>query len=499
MSARDRHDAVSARMDPEGGELIRARGLGKCFDTYAAPHNRLLDLLWRHRPHRAKRFWGLRDLSFAVHRGEAVGVIGRNGAGKSTLLQLLCGTLDPSEGTVRVNGRIAALLELGAGFNPEFTGIENVYLNAAILGLSRAEVDARLADILAFADIGDFVYEPVKHYSSGMFLRLAFAVVAHVDADVLIVDEALAVGDAVFAQKCMRFLREFREKGALLLVSHDLGSVTALCDRVLWLERGSLRMSGSAKDVTEAYLEAIYAEQQDVSGAAALGSVPAGRDAAQAGAERAARDEVFGHDQRRDLLLHSNLRNDLELSSFDTSGKGFGTGKVQVEWVGFRDDGGRALAWLVGGEQIVLEIRFHARDDAQDLIVGFLFKDRLGQVLFGENTFLACLDAAPAFEAGMRGLARFSFRMPYLPSGEYVISVGIAGGTQEQHVQHHWVHDALVMRCVASHVTHGLIGVPMGEIRLQVLHDDEDARAEVGAGAAIEGERGALPVGAAHG
>ena len=461
-------------MQAASDEVIRARGLGKCFDTYAEPHYRLLDLLWRHRPHRAKAFWGLRDLSFAVRRGEAVGVIGRNGAGKSTLLQLLCGTLEPSEGSVQVNGRVAALLELGAGFNPEFTGIENVYLNAAILGLSRAEVDARLADILAFADIGDFVHEPVKHYSSGMFLRLAFAVVAHVDADVLIVDEALAVGDAVFAQKCMRFLRSFRERGALLLVSHDLGSVTALCDRVVWLERGSLRMAGSAKDVTEAYLEAIYAEQQDVSGAAAVARNSG--VAAESGATAASR-EMFSHDARRDLLLHSNLRNDLEVLPFDDSGKGFGTGKVRVDWVGFRDDAGRALAWLVGGEQIVLEIQFRALESVSDLIVGFLLKDRLGQVLFGENTFLSCLDAAPSFAADTRGAARFAFRMPYLPSGEYAVSVGIAGGTQEHHVQHHWVHEALVMRCVASHVTHGLVGVPMGEIRLRVLHDEGGAEA----------------------
>lgn len=464
--------APEQRAESAGDELIRVRSLGKCYETYAAPHHRLLDLLWRRSTPRSKAFWSLRDLSFSVRRGEAVGVVGRNGAGKSTLLQLLCGTLEPTEGEVHVRGRIAALLELGAGFNPDFTGIENVYLNAAILGLSRAQIDARLADILAFAEIGDFVHEPVKHYSSGMFLRLAFAVVAHVDADVLIVDEALAVGDAVFAQKCMRFLREFRRRGVLFLVSHDLPSVTSLCDRALWLERGVLRMAGTAKDVTEAYMEAVYAERQQTAPGAASGAASANGSSTQA-ADAVSPGEAFAHDARRDLLVHSRLRNDIQAIPFEPDARGFGTGQVRVEWVGLRDQAQRPLAWLVGGEEVSLEIRFHALVQAPDLIVGFMIKDRLGQVLFGENTYLACLDAVPVFEAGARGAACFRFRLPYLPSGDYSISVGIAQGSQEQHVQHHWVHDALMLRCVASHVTHGLLGVPMSSIRLQVLHDED--------------------------
>lgn len=468
-------------------EVIRVRGLGKCYETYAAPHHRLLDLLWRRAVPRAKAFWSLRDLSFSVRRGEAIGVVGRNGAGKSTLLQLLCGTLEPTEGEVEVRGRIAALLELGAGFNPEFTGIENVYLNAAILGLSRAQIDARLADILAFADIGDFVHEPVKNYSSGMFLRLAFSVVAHVDADVLIVDEALAVGDAVFAQKCMRFLRDFRKRGVLLLVSHDLPSVTSLCDRALWLEQGVLRMGGSAKDVTEAYMEAVYAERQEISPGQA-------QKATNGNDGLAGRGEIFAHDARRDLLVHSRLRNDVQAIPFEAEARGFGTGQVRVDWVGIRDHAQRPLAWLVGGEEVTLEIRFHALVQASELIVGFMLKDRLGQILFGENTYLACLDATPVFDAGARGAAQFSFRLPYLPSGDYSISVGIAEGSQEHHVQHHWVHDALLLRCVASHVTHGLMGVPMSSIRLQIVHDEdqggdlsEDESAAGGGGGRLHG------------
>ena len=196
-----------------------------------------------------------RHVSFDVRRGEVVGIIGRNGSGKSTLLQLVCGTLTPSAGQVVAKGRVAALLELGAGFNPEFTGRENVYLNGAIMGLTTAEIDARYARIVEFADIGDFLDQPLKTYSTGMVVRLAFAVIAHVDADVLVIDEALAVGDAFFVQKCMRFLREFMKRGTILFVSHDIGAIVNLCHRALWLHKGEVMLDGSPKDVTEAYLQ----------------------------------------------------------------------------------------------------------------------------------------------------------------------------------------------------------------------------------------------------
>jgi len=241
---------------------IRVRGLSKCYHIYDKPQDRLKQSLWRGRKRFYREFWALRDVSFEVARGETVGIIGRNGSGKSTLLQLLCGTLAPTSGEIEIHGRVAALLELGAGFNPEFTGRENVYMNATLFGLTSSEIDARYDEIAAFADIGDFIDQPVKTYSSGMFVRLAFAVIAHVDADVLVIDEALAVGDVFFTQKCMRFLRRFRENGALLFVSHDIGAVTNLCQRALWLQNGECKKQGSAKDISEAYLEAFYLEQQ---------------------------------------------------------------------------------------------------------------------------------------------------------------------------------------------------------------------------------------------
>jgi lipopolysaccharide transport system ATP-binding protein len=437
--------------------VARARDLGKRYEIYERPHHRLLRQLWPRARHLGREFWALRGVSFEIRRGETVGIIGRNGSGKSTLLQVICGTLPATEGTVEINGRVAALLELGAGFNPEFTGIENVILNASILGLSREEIDARMDAILAFAGIGDFAWQPVKHYSSGMFLRLAFAVAAHVDADILVIDEALAVGDILFTQKCMRFLRRFREEGTLLFVSHDIGMVTGLCDRAIWLERGEMQMSGDVKSVTHAYLEHTYASQQEVAPVAGGDFRPAPRPT-----------EPFGEDVRRDLLLHSNLRNDLRVPPFDGLAEGFGTGGARITHVGFSDPDGRNLAWVVGGEPLTLEVRFLAEQEIHGAIIGFMIKDRVGQVLFGENTYLTYRDAAPHLNAGDAGVARFLFRMPYLPTGDYVVTVSVTEGTQENHILHHWMHEALVFSCDASHMVFGLMGVPMASIEMDV-------------------------------
>src|SRR5450759_1720920 len=235
---------------------IRVSNLSKCYQIYNAPRDRLKQFVVPRLQRMAgqtprqyfREFWALKDISFEIKKGETVGIIGRNGSGKSTLLQLICGTLSPTGGSVATNGRIAALLELGSGFNPEFTGRENVYMNAAVLGLSKEEVDQRFDAIAAFADIGYFIEQPVKAYSSGMMVRLAFAVIAHVNADILVIDEALSVGDAIFTQKCARFLRAFREKGTLLLVSHDTSSVINLCQSAIWLDQGATRMQSTAQE-----------------------------------------------------------------------------------------------------------------------------------------------------------------------------------------------------------------------------------------------------------
>ena len=263
------HEGLPHGTAPQSADdvAIHVSGVSKCYQLYDQPQDRLRQsiyprlqrILGREPRSYAREFWALRDISFSVERGETVGIIGRNGSGKSTLLQVLCGTLAPTMGAVETHGRVAALLELGAGFNPDFTGRENVYMNATILGLNRQDIDIKFDDIAAFADIGEFIDQPVKTYSSGMYVRLAFAVSANVDADILIIDEALAVGDARFQAKCMKRIKILQESGcSILFVSHDVGSVRTLCERAIWLEGGRIRMAGDVFPVTGHYMEYLF-------------------------------------------------------------------------------------------------------------------------------------------------------------------------------------------------------------------------------------------------
>lgn len=444
--------------------VLEVVGVSKTYDDLRHPVRALLGHLFAPRAMRTGGKPALADISFSMHSGETLGIIGSNGAGKSTLLQVICGTIDPGVGSVRLRGRVAALLELGAGFNPEFTGIENVRIAGALYGLSAKKVEEVLPAIAAFADIGDAIGRPVKTYSSGMFMRLAFAVVAHVEADILIIDEALAVGDILFVQKCMRFLREFRKRGALLLVSHDLSSVSGLCDRALWLEGGKVRLLGDARAVVEAYVEAAYGgdHQPDADGGAS-GTAPRDQTAA-GGAER--QGEMSGQDPRHELLVRSSLHNVIHVPDFDPDTSGFGSGLVRIESVALVGGEGGRQAWVTGGEVVVVEISFVAVEAVSDLIVGFVVRDRLGQILFGDNTFLSYMNAPVALQAGEAGEARFEFRMPYLPVGDYTLTVGIVSGTQDDHVPHQWLHDALVFRCEGSHLHTGLVGIPMQSIAL---------------------------------
>ncbi|MDP4831288.1 MAG: ABC transporter ATP-binding protein [Cyanobium sp. MAG_185] len=233
---------------------LRVSHLSKCYSIYNHPRDRLLQAIWGHRKKLFRAFWALEDVSFELRKGQTLGIVGRNGSGKSTLLQMICGTLTPTSGSVQVPGRIGALLELGSGFNPEFSGLENVYLNAALLGLTKRETETRLDAILAFADIGSFIDQPVKTYSSGMAVRLAFAVQAHVEPDLLVVDEALAVGDEMFQKKCYSHLEGLKQRGtAILLVTHSCPQILQHCDEALLVHGGRLRLMGAPKTVTSAY------------------------------------------------------------------------------------------------------------------------------------------------------------------------------------------------------------------------------------------------------
>jgi len=451
------------RLDGKSGEMmssevvLKVENIGKRYEIYEAPHHRLFQTLLRGRKQFYKEFWALKDLSFEVKRGECIGIIGRNGCGKSTLLQIIAGTLAPTTGSVEVSGKVAALLELGSGFNPEFTGRENVYMNGTIMGLSRAEMDRKFDEIAAFADIGEFIDQPVKIYSSGMLVRLAFAVATHIDADILIIDEALAVGDAFFIQKCMRVIRKFIETKTVLFVSHDIGAVLNLCNQAILLEHGAAKMIGVPKDIAAIYLQDLYELQQGKS-----------ETSNNISDEKIALEDDY-RDMRLDFINTTHLRNDVELFKFNPDAPSFGKRNASIESVILTDTDDRPLSWVVGGEMVRLKIYCKAHKDIYSPIVGFQLKDHLGQLLFGDVTSFAYQSKPLSVDSDRRFVATFEFRFPVMPSGNYSISPAIAEGTQNEHVQHHWVHDALLLQVHASSVCFGLIAIPMRNITLSVI------------------------------
>lgn len=449
---------------------IKIAGLSKCYQIYSNPRDRLKQfviphlshLIGRERKQYYREFWALKDISFDVKRGETIGIVGRNGSGKSTLLQMLCGTLNQTAGNIQSNGRIAALLELGSGFNPEFSGRENVYMSAALLGLTPKEIDQRFEAIITFADVGEFIEQPVKTYSSGMYVRLAFAVIAHVDADILVIDEALAVGDAVFTQKCMRFLRKFKEHGTLVFVSHDMGSVLNLCERAVWLHQGQLRQIGPSKDIAEAYLQytlqEVYGQDETLQ---RIESEEAGL-AVSKPAILAESAEVFDGspviDYEAKLQASDNL----------TEANGWKTGAGEILAVTIAPVSAQLTDIFRGGETARLVVSAKAYQEFERPIIGFIVKDRLGQDLFGENT-LPFTDRNPRpLSAGSSFTGEFVFRLPMLPNGQYSVMVSLADGDLYSNVQHHWLHDAVILNVSSSKVRWGLVGVDFDSVELKV-------------------------------
>ncbi len=438
---------------------IRVSGLCKSYRLYDHPLDRakqwILPFLQKRLGRTSTPYYrevpAVENVSFEVKKGDTLGIIGRNGSGKSTLLQLIVGTLYPTSGSVEIDGRVAALLELGAGFHPEFTGRENVFLNAALLGLSPQEVEAQLEDILVFADIGIAIDQPVKTYSSGMVVRLAFAVIAHVKADILVIDEALAVGDAFFVQKCMRFLRTFMEHGTVLFVSHDSAAVLSLCRTALWLEHGRVAGMGEAKRVCDRYLNPDASD----------GSVPF-IDMAEVGEITA----VAGDSASQPV--------------WDASGM-FGNRQARIEKVVLADVAGRSIHTVRTRVRVSLRMWCHTSVRLLSPIVGFLVRDRLGQSLFGTNVCVGNQGtSSSAIEPGTRFVADLEFMMPVLQPGEYSLSVALAEGTQEDHVQQHWIHDALVFRSAPSELCFGLFAVELLHVDLcrhltQDAHDEKSS------------------------
>ncbi len=434
---------------------IKVENLCKVYHLYDDPVDRLKESLHPFRKKYHHDFYALNDISFEIKKGETIGIIGKNGAGKSTLLKILTGVLTPTQGQVNVNGRVLALLELGAGFNPELTGVENVYFNGALLGASRDEIDRKLEAILAFADIGEYVYQPVKTYSSGMYVRLAFGIIANLEAEVLIVDEALAVGDAVFTQKCMRYIRSFQEHGTLLFVSHDTGAVQNLCKSAIWLKNGQVQKVGTSKSVSEAYLQStlqeIYGDEQKLV-AISVDIENLAEDSVQASTTVAYQVKVAGRD---------NL----------AGAEGWKTGAAELLGLSLKRLSPGADEVFEGGERVRMVVEAVAHQDLFNPILGFIVKDRLGQDLFGENTLPFSASTTTLVKAGQKFKAEFDFYLPMLPNGQYPVMASVADGDLYNNTQHHYLHDAYILTVSSSKVRWGLVGLRFDRVFLEVMNE----------------------------
>ena len=444
---------------------IRISNLSKCYQIYDTPRDRLKQFFMprirrvagKQQKQYFREFWALVDVSFEIKKGETVGIIGCNGSGKSTLLQMICGTLTPTSGSIQTNGRVAALLELGSGFNPEFTGRENVYMNATVLGLNKEEIDARFDDIIVFADIGEFIKQPVRTYSSGMMVRLAFAVIAHVDADILVIDEALSVGDAVFTQKCMRFIRAFQEHGTLIFVSHDTSSVQNLCKTSLWLSKGKIQQSGPSKNIVEDYLK--YTLQETYGNTTQLSTTYAIADTSNFSEEAASGAGVVNYESK--ALIQENMM----------YASGWKTGVAEILSISLSKLKPDTTAIFEGGENVRVIITAKANEALTSPILGFVLKDKLGQVLFGENTLAFTQSSPRTILPDQKFTGEFVFRLPMLPDGQYPVTASVADGDYHNNVQHHYLHDAVIINVYSSKVRWGLVGVTFESMALEIQND----------------------------
>jgi len=402
---------------------IRVRDLSKCYEIYDRPqdrlkqsiHPRLQRFVGREPRNYYREFWALKDVSFDVNKGEAVGIIGRNGAGKSTLLQLICGTLNPTGGFVEVQGIIAALLELGSGFNPEFTGRENVYLSASMLGLRHEEIEDKFDEIAAFADIGDFLEQPVKIYSSGMLMRLAFAVNTCINPEVLIVDEALGVGDAPFQSKCFKRLRQLIEDGtSVLFVSHDISTVRSICSRALWLNNGHAEMWGEAKDVAKEYERFCWQEQGVVLQYSAIAGEHSPAHQNGVGIRLGAESSIPPHLFKPNPVFERNRQRSR-----------IGTGDVVIRNFIVLDEAGHEVTSCDYNAQLAL---FYLLDVCapvdSDFIVGVRFRDLKGNFVYSTHD-LDTIHRMTA-EAGERFVVSTAVKIP-LTHQDYVIMTGVFG------------------------------------------------------------------------
>lgn len=427
---------------------LRVDNVSKQYRTYARPGDRLKESLTRGRWRRHQEFWALQNISFELEQSAIVGIVGPNGCGKSTLLQIIAGTLEPTHGQVWHEGRIAALLELGAGFDPEFSGVENVYLNASLLGLSRRETDALFPRIERFAEIGDFLYQPVKTYSSGMYVRLAFAIAASVEPDILIVDEALAVGDAVFQHRCLRRIKELHERGTtVLFVSHDAAAVRALCSRAILMKAGRIVTDGRPADVLNRYQKIIMEREE-----AYLADAAALNETAGTEEQLAPVRFTYRHGDRRAEIVGAELT----------------------------DATGRRVEIVETGEPLTLRmlVRFHA--DIEEPVIGFLIKNRHGIHSYGTNTKEQQTDLG-LVRKGSEIEAVFSFNCS-LGFDQYSISLAVHSSSGESF---DWLDGALFLRVTSLNHFEGMANLNAGVTVRHRTGAEDDAKSAAGSLEAI--------------
>lgn len=408
---------------------IQVKGLEKAYKLYDKPSDRLKEALGFGRKKRYKEHYALKGVDMTIYQGETVGIIGTNGSGKSTILKIITGVLNPTGGSVHVNGRISALLELGAGFNMEYNGIENIYLNGTMIGFSKKEIDAKMDDILNFADIGDYVHQPVKTYSSGMFVRLAFAVAINIEPEILIVDEALSVGDVFFQAKCYHKFEEFKEMGkTIVFVSHDLSSISKYCDRVVLLNQGVKLGEGSPKEMIDAYKQVLVGQY-----------VPAVDD-------------------------HS-LLSDKEITAAAAAAAGTVKGEVNPELLeygtkdamitGYKitDDMGRETSALLKGKECTITMQVHFEHDIEAPIFAFTIKNIKGVEITGTNTMVEKAFLSPV-RAGSDMEITFTQKID-LQGGEYLLSFGVTGFEKEEFQVYHRLYDVINMTVISDKDTVG--------------------------------------------
>ena len=402
---------------------IEVRDVSKVYRLYDKPIDRIKDALSLTKKKIYKEHYALHNVSFEINRGETVGIIGTNGSGKSTILKIITGVLNPTEGEVIVNGRISALLELGAGFNMEYTGIENIYLNGTMIGFSKEEIDAKLDAILEFADIGDFVYQPVKTYSSGMFVRLAFAVAINIEPEILIVDEALSVGDVFFQAKCYKKFEEFREMGkTIVFVSHDLSSISKYCDRVVLLNRGVKVDEGEPKDMVNLFKKILVTQD-----------APKMR-------ENVGDEGLVGNRWRDNYQINPNLNE-------------YGTGKAEIVDFGIFDAEGNITNCILKGSTFTIKSKVRFYTEIPDPIFTYSFKDIKGTTITGTNTMYENAGIGLVKEGDVY-VASFSQEMN-LQGGEYLLSVSCTGYEAGGFTAYHRLYDVISITVVSAKDTVG--------------------------------------------